>query len=159
MIKKLKKKAWKIPLKQKKKRVEELEEWLWKEENEWENSMWRPTIMTPMTIQKLKLCFAVGMTDLQACYFSEVSKSTLYEYQGENPDFLEEKEILKESITLQARLNIWWNIKKWDTNDSKWWLTMRDKDFMNKLNLVWWNANALSEEDKELYNKILKNNI
>jgi hypothetical protein len=67
--------------------------------------MGRPAKMTPRTIQKLKLCFAVGMTDLQACYFSEVSKSTLYEYQRENPDFLEEKEILKESITLQARSN------------------------------------------------------
>jgi len=159
MTKKLKKKAWKITLKEKQERVDELEEWLWKDNNESENSMGRPPKMTPNTIQKLKLCFEVGMTDLQACYFSEVSKSKLYEYQVENPDFLEEKEILKDSITLQARLNIWWNIKKWDTNDSKWWLTMRDKDFMNKLNIVWWSIPKLDEEDKKRYDLILKNNI
>jgi len=46
------------------------------------------------------------MTDEQACYFSQISPSKLYQHQQENPEFLEEKEILKNSISLQARLNI-----------------------------------------------------
>ena len=160
MTKKLKKKAWKITYKEKKETVEILEEQLVdQEKEELKNWMWRPIIMTPRTIQKLKLCFAVGMTDLQACYFSWISKSKLYEYQKEFPDFLEEKEILKESITLQARLNIWSNIKKWDTSDSKWWLTLRDKDFMNKLNIIWLWKPILDLEDQKRYTKILDNNI
>lgn len=158
--KKLKKKLSQVTLKQKESVVEDIANKLpvWEEKNlnKW---MWRPPIMTDMTLQKLKLCFAVGMTDQQACYFSQISTSKLYQYQQENPDFLEEKEVLKDSISLQARLNIWANIKKWDSADSKWWLTMRDKDFTNKLQLQWWSPLTLSEEDKVIYEKILKNNI
>lgn len=158
--KKLKKKLSQVSLKQKESVVEDISNKLPAEEeknlNKW---MWRPPIMTDMTLQKLKLCFAVGMTDEQACYFSQISTSKLYQHQQENPDFLEEKEILKNSISLQARLNIWANIKKWDSADSKWWLTMRDKDFTNKLQLQWWSPLTLSEEDKVIYEKILKNNI
>lgn len=158
--KKLKKKLSQVTLEQKESVVEDIANKLpvWEEKNlnKW---MWRPPIMTDMTLQKLKLCFAVGMTDQQACYFSQISPSKLYQHQQENPDFLEEKEILKDSISLQARLNIWANIKKWDSADSKWWLTMRDKDFTNKLQLQWWSPLTLSEEDKVIYEKILKNNI
>lgn len=158
--KKLKKKLSQVTLKQKESVVEDIANKLpvWEEKNlnKW---MWRPPIMTDMTLQKLKLCFAVGMTDQQACYFSQISTSKLYQYQQENPDFLEEKEVLKDSISLKARLNIWANIKKWDSADSKWWLTMRDKDFTNKLQLQWWSPLTLSEDDKVIYEKILKNNI
>jgi len=154
-----KKKGKKIALKDKQKTVKVTEKDIPKEENNWNIWAGRPKKMTDHTIQKLKLCFAVGMTDLQASYFCWISKSSLYLYQSENPEFLEEKEILKDSISMQARLNIWWNIKSWDTADSKWWLTMKDKDFMNKLQLHQWSPLTLSEEDKVIYEKILKNNL
>ena len=161
--KKLQKKVWKLTLKQKEKTVKEIVKKLPKEEKNTKDEdkkwRWRPVIMTDMTLQKLKLCFAVGMTDEQACYFSQISPSKLYHHQQLNTDFLEEKEILKDSISLQARLNIWANIKKWDTADSKWWLTMKDKDFMNKLQLHPWSPLTLSDEDKVIYEKILKNNL
>jgi len=161
--KKLQKKVWKLTLKQKEETVKEIVKELPKEDenikDEEKKWRWRPVVMTDVTLQKLKLCFAVGMTDEQACYFSQISPSKLYHHQQLNTDFLEEKEILKDSISLQARLNIWSNIKKWDTADSKWWLTMKDKDFMNKLQLQWWSALMLSPEDKVIYEQILKNNL
>jgi len=158
--KKLQKKVWKITLKDKKRTVKDIAKKLPKTEKEEDKKWrWRPSVMTDMTLQKLKLCFAVGMTDEQACYFSQISPSKLYQFQQENTDFLEEKEVLKDSISLQARLNIWANIKRWDTADSKWWLSMRDKDFMNKLQLQWWGPLTLSKEDKVIYEKILKNNL
>ncbi len=113
----------------KKEAVEGLEKEL--PEEEWKN-MWAPKKITPSTLQTLKLCFSVGMTDEEACYFSKISTSTLYNFQKENSDFLEEKNILKESVTLQARVNIWRSIKKWDVADSKWWLVRRDKKFIDK---------------------------
>ena len=157
--KKFHKKVWKLSLEQKEKTVKQISKDLpKKEEKDDKNIMWRPKIMTDLTLQKLKLCFAVGMTDEQACYFSQISTSKLYQYQQENPDFLEEKGILKDSISLQARLNIWANIKAWDSADSKWWLMMRDKDFMNKLQFHNWDKPILDEEDQQKYQQILKNN-
>jgi len=66
----------------------------------------RPTIMTDPTLQKLKEAFAFGCTDEEACYYAEISKSTLYNYQNENPDFLDEKEALKSRPILLARQSV-----------------------------------------------------
>lgn len=62
--------------------------------------------MTPETIQKLEEVFALGGTDLEACHYADISKSTLYNYQEENPDFVERKEKLKEMPVLKARKTI-----------------------------------------------------
>lgn len=156
--KKLQKKSWKITLKKKAEIVKEIEKQLPKEEKTEKKGAWRLTKMTDHNLQKLKLYFSVGMTDVQACYFCGISESTLYEYQQNNPEFLEEKWILKDSISLQARLNVWWSVKKWDIADSKWWLMVKDKDFMNKLQLHNWDKPIMSEEDKVRYNQIIENN-
>lgn len=66
----------------------------------------RPTIMTQEAIQKLEQAFALGCTDLEACLFADISKSTLYNYQNENPEFVERKEVLKENPILQARESV-----------------------------------------------------
>lgn len=63
----------------------------------------RPTIMTDLTLQKLKEAFAFGCTDEEACYYAEIGKSTLYNYQNDNPEFLEQKEALKQRPVLLAR--------------------------------------------------------
>ncbi len=66
----------------------------------------RPTIMTDLTLQKLKEAFAFGCTDEEACYYAEIGKSTLYNYQNDNPDFLEQKEALKQRPILLARQEV-----------------------------------------------------
>jgi len=63
----------------------------------------RPTKMTPETIQKLETAFIAGCTDLEACCYADVSKSTLYDYCQDNPQFSERKETLKNQPVMQAR--------------------------------------------------------
>lgn len=70
------------------------------------NPVGRPTVLTPEAIRKLTEAFALGCTDLEACYYADISKSTLYDYQKENPEFLELKEKLKERPILQARQSV-----------------------------------------------------
>jgi wyosine [tRNA(Phe)-imidazoG37] synthetase (radical SAM superfamily) len=62
--------------------------------------------MTASVVDKLKLCFSVGMNDEQSCYFCQISTDALYKYQRGHKEFIKEKEVLKESITMQARVNI-----------------------------------------------------
>jgi hypothetical protein len=70
----------------------------------------RPTIMDELTLQKLQVAFCMGCTDLEACQFAGISKSTLYNYQNDNPEYLEQKEIWKENPTLKARAAVYSNM-------------------------------------------------
>lgn len=66
----------------------------------------RPTIMTEETIQKLEEIFALGGTDREACFFANISQATLYNYQNDNPEFVERKEALKDQPVLKARRSV-----------------------------------------------------
>ncbi len=66
----------------------------------------RPTIMTPETISKLEHAFMLGCSDLEACLYANIGKSTLYNYQDANPEFVERKEQLKENPILLARTSV-----------------------------------------------------
>lgn len=66
----------------------------------------RPTVMTDLTVQKLKEAFAFGCTDEEACYYAEIAKQTLYNYQKENPEFIDQKEALKQRPILLARQEV-----------------------------------------------------
>jgi hypothetical protein len=66
----------------------------------------RPNIITKVTLQKLEEVFALGGSDKEACFYADISPSTLYNYQIENPDFLERKELLKENPILLARRTV-----------------------------------------------------
>lgn len=59
--------------------------------------------MTDSTVQKLEEAFLMGCTDLEACLFADISKSLLYAYQQENPEFLERKETLKQNPFMLSR--------------------------------------------------------
>jgi hypothetical protein len=88
----------------------------------------RPTVMTDEVIQKLEYAFIHGLTDLEACLYANISKSTLYNYCEENPAFLERKEALKQHPTAKARLNVTEAIENGDEDLSKWWLERKAKD-------------------------------
>lgn len=66
----------------------------------------RPTIMTPLTINKLEEAFALGASDLEACFYAGISHETLYSYQRDHPEFLERKESLKQKPILLARQTV-----------------------------------------------------
>lgn len=66
----------------------------------------RPTVMTPANIQKLEEAFLLGCSDLEACLYANISKTALYRYQEEHPEFTERKELLKETPVFKARKSV-----------------------------------------------------
>ncbi len=66
----------------------------------------RPTVFTQEILQKLEEVFSLGGTDKEACFFAGISPSSLYNYQNENPEFMERKELLKASPILKARQTV-----------------------------------------------------
>ena len=71
----------------------------------------RPTVMTAETIQRLRDAYAMDCTDEEACSHANIGRRTLYDYQEKNPDFIEEKEKLKQKPFLLARNSIIQGIK------------------------------------------------
>lgn len=88
----------------------------------------RPTVVTPEVLQKLEYGFMRGMTDVEACLYADISKSTLYEYCNKNPEFAERKEELKKQPSVKAKLNVVNAIELGDVDLSKWYLERRNKD-------------------------------
>ena len=62
--------------------------------------------MTDEVLKKLEEVFLLGGTDTEACLFASIAPKTLYNYQKENPEFLQRKEQLKETPFLKARKTI-----------------------------------------------------
>lgn len=90
--------------------------------------MARPTIMTPETIQELEKAFIMGCSDIEACLLAKISKTTLYNYQEVNPEFVDRKEALKNHPTLQARKSVYDKLEEGDVNTAKWYLERKKKD-------------------------------
>lgn len=65
--------------------------------------MARPTTMTELIVQKLEEAFALGCSDEEACIYAGICKQTLYNFQEKNLEFLDRKELLKNTPLLQAR--------------------------------------------------------
>ena len=112
--------------------IEEFSEGLKSESESETKKMWRPKVITPDLVQKMKACFAVWMNTRETLYFSWIKKSSFYNYLKEHSDFLEEIDHLKNSVTLQSKINIGNSIKKGSVADSWKWLEKRDKAFADK---------------------------
>lgn len=95
----------------------------------------RPTIMTPETISKLEEVFAIGGSDNEACFYADIGKTTLYNYQQEHPEFVERKEALKERPVLKARQTI---VKGLDLAENARWFLERKlkKEFASRSELT-----------------------
>jgi hypothetical protein len=66
----------------------------------------RPPAIDKIALQKLEEVFALGGTDEEACFYADIGKSTLYDYQNENPEFSERKNLLKQRPILLARQEV-----------------------------------------------------
>lgn len=66
----------------------------------------RPTVMTQETVNKLEEVFAIGGTDEEACFYANISRQTLYDYQSKHPEYIDRKEQLKQKPFLKARQTI-----------------------------------------------------
>ena len=63
----------------------------------------RPTKMTSDVVRKLEHAFAVGASDVEACYYADISRDTLYRWIKENPHFSDKVERLRQMPILKAR--------------------------------------------------------
>lgn len=88
----------------------------------------RPTVLTQDAIQKLEQAFSIGATDIEACFYAGIGRSTLYAYQKDHPEFLDRKEMLKERQVLKARSVIDKALQEGDKNIAKWYLERKRKD-------------------------------
>jgi len=112
----------------------------------------RPTVMTELTVNKLEQGFINGLSDVQACRYAGISRTTLFNYQEENPEFINRKEELREDVKMHAKFNI---AKKvlgtgkgdGDIDTSKYVLDRTDSDFKpkNKLEI----EGMLSKEEMD----------
>jgi hypothetical protein len=89
----------------------------------------RPTKMTEETVQKLEEAFEMGCTDVEACLHAGIVKQTLYNYQEENPEFVDRKQALKENPAYRARKVMYEAIKNdKNLNTAQWYLERKKKD-------------------------------
>lgn len=94
----------------------------------------RPTVMTTEVVKKLEEVFAIGGSDEEACFYADISRQTLYDYQKIHPEFVDRKEALKEKPVLKARQTL---VKSLDTPDMalKYLERKKPKEFSPKLGL------------------------
>lgn len=71
----------------------------------------RPSAITKEVLVKLEQAFALDCTDEEACFYANISPSTLYDYQKKYPAFSERKKELKQQPFLVARQAIVKGIK------------------------------------------------
>ena len=88
----------------------------------------RPTSMTNEVIGKLEYGFSCGLSDREACLFAGINPDTLYEYCKKHPKFSERKELLKEQVKMQAKMNLANSIKSGDEKASEWYLERKAKE-------------------------------
>jgi len=88
----------------------------------------RPTVMTDEALAKLEEAFSVGATDKEACFLANVSETSLYRYQEENPEFRERKEALKNMPNYKAKKLIVKKIEEGDEKQANWWLERKGKE-------------------------------
>jgi len=83
--------------------------------------------MTDDVVQKLEDAFVNAMSDEQACAYAGIVKQTLYNYQEENPEFLDRKQQLKLRPDIKAKQTI---VNSLGEPSHAWkWLERRDQDF------------------------------
>lgn len=92
-----------------------------------ESNVGRPTIMTNDIVGKLEYAFSKGCSDVEACLYANIHKSTLYEYCQKHPEFTDRKEELKHTPLLKARLNIEQAIVDGDKDMSRWYAERKAK--------------------------------
>lgn len=88
----------------------------------------RPRSVDADTLNKLEGAFSMDCTDGEACILAGISPATLYNYQKENPDFLERKRLLKNTMIAKARSVLAEALNKKDKDTAKWYLERKRKE-------------------------------
>ena len=78
----------------------------YKKKENGKNDTGRPTVMTKDVLQKLETALKMGSSPNLACKHAGIARSTLYDYQRENPDFAKKMEEWQANPILKAQNNI-----------------------------------------------------
>ena len=89
-------------------------------------SVGRPTVMTQEVLGKLEEAFAIGASDEEACFYANICKQALYDYQNKKPEFTDRKEALKQKPILKARQTLVKSLE--DPVNAKWLLERKRKN-------------------------------
>jgi hypothetical protein len=115
-------------------------------ENKINQGIGRPTVMTEAIVEKLKQAYLFGCTDSEACAFAGINKQTLYNYQEEHKDFIDQKNEWKENPILKAKATIYQNLD--DAKVAAWYLERKKRDEFHL-------RQELASGDAETINKLL----
>lgn len=116
----------------------------------------RPTVMTPEVLVKLREAFLLGCTDEEACLYANISTTPLYEYQRENPEFKQQKELLKENPVLKARTSV---VNALDSNPNlalQFLERKKKKEFSPRQELTGEDGEALKISFDPVFNEITR---
>lgn len=114
--------------------------------------MGRPTTMTPKTIDKLRQAFMMGCSDREACVYADIANQTLYNYQQEHPEYLEQKATYKTNPLLKARKTIFDNLGEIKT--AQWYMERKaNQEFNSQPSVV----SDIGIEDNTLVNEDVDN--
>jgi len=114
-----------------------------------ENKVGRPTVMTEETVNKLEEIFALGGSDREACFYANISKQTLYDYQEKHPEFIDRKEALKETPILKARREVVKGLSNYQ-NAMDFLKRKRKKEFSERI------ENDITSGDEKLNQVLVK---
>lgn len=92
----------------------------------------RPPADEKYILQKLREAFLMGCTDEEACLWANISPRWLYNFQKENPEYLQEKEVLKQHPKMLARRNIYGALNLGYVDNSEWYLEHKANDEFSK---------------------------
>lgn len=97
----------------------------------------RPPVINEAKLKKLREAFLMGCTDDEACLYAEIEPRTLYNYQNDNPEFIQEKEHWKNNPILKARKVVFEKIESGDEQTAKWYLERKAKQEFSTKTEVW----------------------
>lgn len=70
----------------------------------------------------------MGFSDSEACAYTELCPASLYNYQKEHPEFLEQKELWKQNPILKAKKIIIDDLDNGEIDTARWYLERKCKD-------------------------------
>ena len=78
----------------------------YKKKENGKNDTGRPTVMTQETLHKLETAFKMGCSHSIACQHAGISRTALYKYQNENPEFADKINAWQVNPILKAQNNV-----------------------------------------------------
>lgn len=94
--------------------------------------MGRPKKITEALKLRIEEGYTKGFNHSEVALYADISRSTLYDYFDEHPEFRERCEHLSDHLKMIAKQNIYENVADADLHTSKWYLERKDKEFTDK---------------------------